>query len=510
MRLLIAGVALLAIVAAACGGNDSSTNGTGSQKILRYGYDLSAQFTNTFDVVASNGDCDAIPYSLIYDSLMHWDGTQFTPGLATKMVTSGKTLTLTLRPGLTFQDGEKLDATAVKEGLLQNKKNTKLNSLAPIQTIDTPNPTTVVVNYADTTVGVMAQSMSSRDGMIMAPNSYKTAGKSPVGAGPFKFVSFTPGGSIVLKRWNGYWNKNEYKFDGVTFVQTGTGSPAITALQTGTINLGRLETDGIKPASADPSLQVVTKLSTAYLQLQFRESKTKDKPFDNVKVRQAVNYAIDRNKVNLEVQDGKGLVTDQAYAPGSPGYVASLKDAYPYDPAKAKQLLKDAGFPNGFSFNMAIPGGGIQAMETQAALVQDMLKQVGITAKIVKILGQDISTSYYIQGNGDAFLAARLGSKSPQAPMYDQYGAFQFVAVWNNAENPQITDLVKQSEAATTPAAATQFMEQANTMAINDALEAPIAFQPEALAYTKSKVGGTLVAQTDICDPADLSQLIVK
>src|ERR1700676_1663222 len=139
IRLLTIGVAATAIAAACSGGGGGSTSGTSAaggsgsagstaganpNGILRYGYDFSAQFTN-LDPGKSTGDCDAIADQPIYDTLVHRDlGGNLLPGLATSWDISGNTLTLHLRPNVTFSDGEPFNAAAVVTGLQHNAKNT--------------------------------------------------------------------------------------------------------------------------------------------------------------------------------------------------------------------------------------------------------------------------------------------------------------------------------------------------------------------------------------------------
>jgi peptide/nickel transport system substrate-binding protein len=500
---------VLAIVAAACGGGTGSSGGGGG-KTIRYGYDATAQFTNTFDVSQSKGDCDMVPYFQIYDSLMHWDGVKFTPGLALGYTFGKRTITLKLRPNITFQDGEKFDSTAVKEGLDQNHKNSMLDSLDHIASIDTPDPLTLVIHTKDDKLTYVSGAFGNREGMIMAPNSYKTAGTHPIGAGPFKFVSWSPGGSIVLKRWPGYWNKDSYKFDSLDFVPVGTGSPAITALETNTADIARIETDGISPVEKNKALGLASQITSAYLQMQFRLGKPgAPNFFNNVKVRQAVSYAIDKTKINERVQGGQGEVASQPFLKSSPAWQQSLSNLYPYDAAKARELLKEAGYPNGFSFDMVIPGE-VDSMQTQGALVQDMLKNVGINAKIVKVLGSDIATQYYISGTGDAFVAAILGSKNLDGQIHDSYAEFQFVPTYNHAERQDITDLSDQVEALNGNPKEIPLVKQMSDIVMKNALEIPIAFMPQAAGYQKATIGGIVKAQTNVCDPPDLSQVTVK
>ncbi len=493
-------------VLAACSGAGSTNAGSS----LRYGYDLSAQFTNTFDVSASTGDCDQIALFYIYDTLLHVDHAtgKAIPGLAASYELAGRTLTLHLRPGVAFTDGSSVDAAAVKAALNQNNKNAQLTSLDIIGSIDVVDPLTVRLNLTNDTGIQLVYALSSRDGMVMSPKSFNTAGKQPVGAGPFKFSAFNPGASIKLVRNPAYWDKGTYDFPGITFTQTSTGPPAVSALKAGDVDLIRFEADSLKTLEHDPAVDVVSQSTEAYLQFQFRTKQ--GSPFTNPLVRQAVRYAIDTKQINDIVQGGKGEVATQALPKGSPGYNPDIANAYPYDPAKAKDLLTQAGYPNGLDFTMVIPGGNIANMEQQGALIQDQLKKVGIRAKIERILGTDIATQYYIAGKGDAFGAAHLANKFYPGVYYDQWGKFQFVPIWNGAQRDDIDSLMIDAQSTTDPNRTAQDTKDAAKIVSDQALEVPIAFMPQFMAYDKARVGGTVGAQTDICDPPNLTQLRMK
>jgi len=505
-----------AVLVASCSGADSSGSAAGDK--VRYGYDLSAQFTNTFDVSKSTGDCDGVPLSFIYDKLFKYDvktGT-LAPNLATKWeITPGakQTVTITLRDDVKFTDGTKLDAAAVKAALERNNKNDQLTSLDHIESIDVLGPTTLRINMKDDQALPLLYVLGySRDGMIMSPKSFKTANDHPVGSGPFMFESFEPGKSIVLKKNSSYWNKGAYDFPGIDFVYAKTGAPAVTRFRAGDLDIVRFESESLDTLKADPDAEVVVQPSQAYLQLQFRLKfkNGKTSPFADERVRQAVRYAIDTKQINDLAQKGLGEVATQSLPKDSPGYDASLADRYPYNPEKARQLLADAGLPNGFTFTMAIPGPGIKNMQDQATLIQDQLKKVGITAKVKEILPNAIATQYYIGGDGDAFAAAHLASTYYPGIYMNNWGKFEFVPIWEGAERDDITDLITRAQASTNPAETAALTKQAAKIAVDQALEVPIAFMPQLMAYNKDRVTGKLGGQVDICQPPDLSGLRMK
>jgi ABC-type transport system substrate-binding protein len=362
----------------------------------------------------------------------------------------------------------------------------------------------------------MLYDFTGREGMIVAPSGLNSASTHPVGAGPFQFSSFAPGSKLSIRTYPGYFQKDRYKIGGFDFIQVSTGPPAVTALRSGAVDLIRFEAESYAGLKADSKVGVAVQNTGAYLQLQFRFTP----PFDNIKVRQAVLHAINKDEINKTVQDGLGEVATQPYAKSSPVYVPEIANLYPFDQAKARQLLAEAGHPNGLSFDMVIPGGNITNMERQGSILQQQLAAVGIKANIVRILGSDIATGYYISGRGNAFAAEKLAEAFPPNLINGSYGKGQFVSIWshfNPDTNPpmpalldQITATMNQALAASDPKQAYDLTKQASKVVMENALEVPIAFAPQMMAFDKAKVGGTVHAQTNICDPPDLTGTTVK
>ncbi len=502
------------VVLTACTGADSNSGG----KNLRYGYDLEAQFTNTFDPAKSTGDCDQIVTGFIYDTLIRRDPKTGgpIPGVATRWEVEGdakRSITFHLRDDVVFSDGEKLDAAAVKASLDHNNKNDQLSTLDHIDSVEVVDPVTVRVNLKDDQSTPFLSSISlGRDSQLISPKALKTASKAPVGSGPFVLASFTPGQGMVLEKNPKYWDTASFNFPGIEFVQAATGPPGVTRFKAGDLDLVRFEAESLPTMKKDSNANVVVQPTTAYLQLQFRLgfNDGRTTPFANPLVRQAVRHAIDNKKINDVVQLGEGTVASQALPEESDGYNPAVANAYPYDPKKAKELLSQAGYPNGFEFTLAIPGPGIENMRNQGQLIQDMLKQVGITATIKTVQGNDIATNYYINGGGDAFAAARLASSFYPGAYYDQFGKFQFVAIWNKAQRADIDGLMLRAQGAEDPAETARLTREAAKIVSDEALEAPIAFMPQFLATAKDRVGGTVGGQRNICDPPDLSQVTMK
>lgn len=512
------GIALVAIGATALTGCTGADSDSGGGQNLRYGYDLANQFTNTFDPGQSTGDCDQIVTSFIYDSLLRRDPTtgEPKPGIAESWEVTGdakRSITFHLRDDVVFSDGAKLDAAAVKASLDHNNKNDQLTTLDHIQSVEVVDPLTVRVNLKDDQSTPFLYTMGlSRDGMIISPKALKTAGKHPVGSGPFKLDSFTPGQGMVLVKNPKYWDKDSFKFPGIEFVQAAVGPPAVVRFKAGDLDLVRFEAESLPTMKKDSTADVIVQPTEAYLQLQFREgfNDGRTTPFANPLVRKAINYAIDRKKINDLVQLGEGEIASQPLPKNSPGYDPDLANAYPYNRDEAKRLLAQAGYPNGFEFTLVIPGPGIENMKNQGELIQSMLADIGVEAKIKPVQGNDIATNYYINGGGDAFSAARLASSFYPGAYYDAYGKYQFVAIWNKTQRADIDALTLQAQGAKDPAEVARLTKEAAKIVSDDALEVPIAFMPQFMATNKSRVGGTITGQRNICDPPDLSRMVMK
>jgi peptide/nickel transport system substrate-binding protein len=521
VRLAGLGLALALVVASCGGGGDSTDSGGGASKgVIRYGYDFDAQFTGTFDISKSTGDCDQIVTTHIYDTLVHKDTKgNLKPGLLERWQIDppGNKVQLWVRPGVKFSDGSPLDGQAVVNGLQTNAGNDQLTDLKKITkfTVDPKDPLHVTLDYADNTGINLPYDFTARDGMIMSTKSIAdgTADTAPVGAGPFILTDYQKGSKISLRPNANYWDKdNTFKFGGFDFIKVGTGPPTVTAFQAGQLDFVRLETDGAKQLKGNPKYTVIEQPTGAYLQFEFR-LKRKDgteTPFAKKEVRQAIEYGLDRERINQAAQDGLGELTDQPFPKTSPAHVDSLENTYKYDPDKAKQLLADGGYPNGFEFTMVIPGGGIANMEHQAVEVQQQLKQIGITAKIQRLLASEIATGYYIQGQGDAFVAAEQASTFPGGSLRNNFGIGEYVAVNDGAERKDITDLMNKAQSQTKIDDSISFVHQAVDIAVKEALDVPIAFMPQLNAYVTDKIHGTATAQTNICDIPDLSKVTVS
>lgn len=295
-----------------------------------------------------------------------------------------KTYTFKLLSGVKFQNGEPFTSEDVKftfeRDAAQASTNKEKAVFADIERIDTPDPLTVVLHLKAVNANLLFN-LGENTGVILEPKSAAADATHPVGTGPFEFDNWVKGSTITLKKWPGYRDAAKIRLATATFRIINDPAAQVAALLAGDVDafprFGAL--DSLKQLQSDPRFTV---------EIGSTEGKTivainnKRKPFDDVRVRRALNYAIDRKAVIAGASNGLGTPIGSHYTPHDPGYV-NLTGMYPYDPAKAKALLKEAGVKTPLEVTLKLPpppyarqGGQIVAAE---------LAEIGINAKIENV-----------------------------------------------------------------------------------------------------------------------------
>jgi peptide/nickel transport system substrate-binding protein len=524
-RRLVTVAVAAATLATACNGGGSGGSSAGAAAypgrvspggtpdpagVLRYGVDFPSEFTpNTFDPGQSLNSCDKIDEGLIYDTVTQLSPTgQLEPGLAQSwsFQPGGMSLTLHLRPNVTFSDGTPVDATAVRAAILHNKTSPLRTSLAVIKDIAVVDPLTLRIDLNLPTPADLLYAFNDLDGMVEGTSSLAGSGaKHPVGSGPYELVSASPS-EIVLKKNPHYWNPSAYQPAEVDFVQVGVGPPAIAALEAGSIDMAAFQPESLPTVKADPNLGYNVEPSHAYLTIEFRLDTP---PVNNQLVRQAINYAIDRNQINNVILEGTGTVTDETFAPNQPvAFNPSVAHLYSYDPAKARQLLAQAGYPHGVTFTMVIPAG-VTMTEREAPLLQNEMAQAGINMKIVSVDPGDLLESFYLKKQNDAIAIPYPAEEEYARELYDKYGALGYTAKLTGSVRPELQNDLVEGQGTLNPATLTPLMQDAAKKTTDEALEAPIAFEPQLVAWNLSKIGGHPLAGSDACRP-DFSGFFIK
>jgi peptide/nickel transport system substrate-binding protein len=480
--------------------------GANPNGILTYGVDLNGEFDNTFNPEKSFNPCGFAILSNIYASGLGITNTAFLPNVIVSWSSTPDTVTLHVRPHVVFSNGDPVDADAIKASLLYSRQSPLLTTLTAISTIDVVNPLTLVLNLSNPIPGDVIQAMYHSDGTIYDPSTISTDATKPVGAGPFVLKSYNVGSSIKVVANPKYWNKGQYQLGGVNFVQVSNGPQIVTALDSGDIDMANLEPNEVAAVKRQPALAAVVGKSYDYVDLQMRQSRA---PFNNSKVRAALEYAVDRNALNRVVDDGLGEPAYQPFPSWSPGYNKAVGNKYTYQPKKAKALLKAAGFPKGISFTLSVPSGDPSFAEA-SQIIQQQAKPAGFTVTLQQVDPSDLLTNVYIKGEGDAVLTEQLSNGPDLANNFEnEFLPIGFLTQHYGTANPLLAPYITKALQYVTAQQQGPYMRKAGALAMSIGAEVPLVFQPSLIGYNKNVVGGKVQAPIGQCH-TDLAGIYIK
>ncbi|WNM23773.1 ABC transporter substrate-binding protein [Demequina capsici] len=405
------GAAALALAACSSGGTDGSTasstasGGTGHAAKLTIGAVVDV---STWAAQDSSWGNAATYYMAVYDTLVRAaaDGT-IEPALATDWSydDSMTVLTLNLRDDVTFTDGSALDSQVVVDNLTRFQTGASENSgnLASIADVTAVDSDTVQITLSAPDPSLLDY-LSQNSGLIEAESAFTADDIQtvPVGSGPYILDSAasTIGSTYTFTANPDYWDPESQHYDTVVINYYADANALTNALRDGQVDIANLNSTSQIPDAESAGYTVNTQtLNWKGLILADRWGVV-DPALADVRVRQAINYALDREGLLQGLESGYGEVTDQIFGTGTTAYDASLEDYYTYDVDKAKQLLTEAGYPDGITITMPLSGF---VPEAEAQLIAGNLADAGITVS-------------YEQA-GESFISDLLGGK---------WGVFEF------------------------------------------------------------------------------------
>ena len=398
----------------------------------------------------------------------------------------GMVYTFTLREGVNFHDGRPVTAEDIvysikrSAGMLEPKDPTVIveSAFSIISEVVATGDKTIEIRLKQAETELLPYLTCS-----IVPKDYKDLDTRPIGTGPFKFVSYTPLQSIVLEKNEEYYVEGVPYLDQVTFKISSNTDSAFMEFQAGNIDILPYITDA--QASQLPKGYHMEAGPMNLIQGLFINNKAA--PFDNKLVRQALCYAVDRQAVIDMVAGGRGNVIGTNMYPGFKKYYdESLVNTYPYDPEKAKELLKEAGYPNGFSFTITVPSNYQYHIDT-AQVIVEQLKQVGITAQIQLIEWSSWKSDVYKGRNYETTLVGLAAELAPREAL----SRFRSDAQNNfmNYINPDFDSIYKQGELATEEEKKIELYKQMEAMLTNDAVAVYIQ-DPYQMTAVKDQLGG--------------------
>jgi peptide/nickel transport system substrate-binding protein len=375
-----------------------------------------------------------IVFSALCDKLIDIDEKlTMVPQLATSWDWSAdnKALTMKIRPGVTFHDGEKLDAAAVKFNLERHKTmqgSNRRGELAPLASVDVVDPMTVKLNLSAPFSPLLA-ALADRAGMMVSPKAAQAAGANfgskPVCSGPFKFVERVAQDRIVLERYDGYWNKANIHFDKVTYTPIVDATVRLANLKSGQFDfIERVASSDIEKLQAEKKFKVTRITEIGYQGITINVGKSDQAKTTALgkdpRVREAFELAIDRQGLAQVVMDNEATVGNQWVAPNN-SYYAKNMPLPKRDIAKAKALLKEAGVPNPTVTLMTPTTSDAQRL---ALVVQAMTREAGFD---VKVQATEFATSLNLADKGefDAYVLAWSGRADPDGNAFSFHGCKQ-------------------------------------------------------------------------------------
>ncbi|MFN8591884.1 MAG: ABC transporter substrate-binding protein [Thermomicrobiales bacterium] len=384
-------------------------------------------------------------YGTLYNALYGYTGedpSKAVPQLAESDEETDTTLTVTLRQGVTFHNGREFGAQDVVDNI-ERAMDESIGHYLAAYFVPTVASTEVVDPYTVTITYKQPYALK-RDDLatlfIIPKEAMADIATTPVGTGPFKFVSFAPGDRLELARFDDYYEEGLPYLDGVTVRVLPDAQARVANLQSGDVQMieGLAESD-VSTLQGNSDLQIVHTIEGGTwhtVVLNMRRT-----PLDNKLVRQALNYSLDRDKINQLAFFGLSPVTQSRYAPDNFWYYEPAATMYTFDLEKAKSLLAEAGVGDGFKTTISVSEAARPGSKALAQVWSQDLATIGVTLDIVEkeqnafyddYFNDDYDIQAYLLGDGLFDPATGINDSSPlrvennragidTQPFFDEY-----------------------------------------------------------------------------------------
>ncbi|MER0247274.1 ABC transporter substrate-binding protein [Streptomyces sp. HSW2009] len=381
-------VAVIALALAACT-NAGADSGSGPVEKIKIGTLLDV---TSWDPALADIGFDGPYLSAVYDPLVALDKDSHpVPALATSWTYSRdqRILTMRLRSGVTFTDGQPFNAAAAVQNLQHLQRGVRSGqTYANVTGIREVDANTIALHLKKKDDALLYNMGLGRSWMASpAAIKAKSLAMQPVGSGPYTFNTgkSTPGSEYVFSKKAQHWDRKTYPFDSVNIFPISDPTASFNAMLSGQLNVAYANAADIPHAKRN-SWNISAKVAT-WVGIQFTDRTGKQlKPLGDLRVRQAINHAFDGAAILKSVGQGAGVATNQVFPAGDPAYDPTLNDRYAFDMDKAKQLMADAGYADGFKVTMPMSS----IFQAWQPAVQQILGQLGI-----KVTWKNLSPADY-------------------------------------------------------------------------------------------------------------------
>lgn len=431
---------------------------------------------------AAAGAIDSVLYSNVFEGLTRFtaDGS-IIPGLAAgwEISDDGLTYTFRLRDGVTFHDGTTMDAADVKftfdRLLAEDSANAQKALYTLISDVEVVDPLTVRMTLSEPN-GNMLFNLAWGDAVIVAPESIGTIKQQPVGTGAFKFDRWVQSDRIELVRNDTYWG-TPAKLEAATFKFISDPTAAFAAVMAEDVDYFSAfpAPENLPQFEADPRFQVLVGSTEGETILS---TNNKMPPFDDIRVRKALAHAIDRNAIIDGAMFGYGTPIGTHFAPHHPAYV-DLTAQSAFDPSKARDLLEQAGFADGFDTTLYLPPPSYARRGGEIIAAQ--LAQVGIRAQIINVEWAQWLESVF---RGKDFGLTIVSHTEPM-----DIGIYANPDYYFQYDNPEFQALMQTLNTTTDPDIRTEMLKQAQRMIADDYVNGYL-FQLAQLSVARAELKG--------------------
>lgn len=450
---------------------------------------VGANAPQQMDPVRETSNCSSSMLGLIYDRLVHLSPEgDLVPGLAESWSSPDPlTFEMVLREGVQFQDGTPFDAAAVVQHLTRARDlegSVLAGNLQTVTAIEAVDTRTVRLTLSVPRAGVLPVILSDRTGMVPSPTAVAAAGDlygsdSAIGAGPYRYVENTPNDYMRLEAWPGYWQPSAQLLAGV---EHNGFNPTfqVDRLTSGELNYVTIfdnQFPDVEGAAEAGELEYQVTSAPQYGELFVNIGKA---PFDDLRVRQALNHAIDRDLMAEIVTGGAGTAAWGPLPEYSDAHNTEVEGMYAYDPELAADLLAQAGHPDGITIKAAYVGNPYYQVSAEA--LQVMLADANITLELEPVPPAEINNAIYVRQDFDAAVTAFLAPDDPGLALELKFGA-------NGTNNPSkvatagLDDLLAEGAASVDPEERATIYREAELLVMEQALSVPLYRNAGVAAY---------------------------
>jgi peptide/nickel transport system substrate-binding protein len=440
--------------------------GASAQSTLRIGL---AEDPDVLDPTLARTYVGRIVFAALCDKLFDIDEKLNVVGqlaLSQQIAADGKTVSIKLRPGVKFHDGEPFNAEAAKFSLerhLTMQGSFRKAEIAQVEKIEVVDPLTIRLLLKAPFAPLIAQ-LTDRAGMMVSPKAAQALGDkfgtAPVCAGPYKFVERVPQDRIVVERFKDYWDKDRVFIDRIVYRPIQDSTVRLANLKSGQLDLlERLLATDVDEVKKDAKLRLATGTELGYqgITMNIGNGEKANNPLGkNPKVRQAFELALDRDAINQVVFNGLQKTNNQWVSPLNPYYMPK----YPTprrDVAKAKALLKEAGVTPPLVLDFMVPNN--PESRAVAEVMQSMAGEAGFDLKI-RVTEFATSLNEAEKGNYQLYFLAWSGRTDPDGNIFS-FASCAGPLNYGKYCDPKVDELLTKARTSTSMSERKAIYEQA-------------------------------------------------